>query len=373
MSHYILPEIFGNETLFGVPLWDWAGAALLACVSFLVMLVVLRFGMARVNAIAQRKQTKFSQNMAEVLSATSRLLLFFASALLGAGVLNLANRWSAAMSHLWFILLALQTGLWLNRMASVWKRDHLLERRGANLVIATLMTSLMHVVVWAIVLLAILENAGVNITTLVASLGVGGVAIALALQTILGDMFAAIAIAVDKPFQVGDSISAGDISGTVERIGMKSTHIRSLGGEQIICSNTELLKRTIQNFKRMSSRRVVFRLNLSYFTPASIAEKIPSLIKETVEKSQGLRFGRAHLVKLGAASLEYEVVYTVLDADYDRYMNIQQEINVGLLKCMAAIGADLALPDGTRATAVTHEAAANAKDQPRQTRNLMMN
>lgn len=350
MSQLDLPQLFGNETLLGIPVWDWVGALLLACFSFLIMFGVLKLTVSRLNTHAQQKQARIAQTVAEVLAATNWFLIGLASIMIGANLLSLNGRWNAAMAHLWFIMLALQTGLWLHRMASIWKRDHLLERRGTNLVIATLLTSLMHVGVWAIVLLAILENAGVNITTLVASLGVGGVAIALALQTILGDLFAAISIAVDKPFEVGDSITAGDVSGTVERIGMKSTHIRSISGEQLVCSNTNLLKATIQNFKRMSERRIAFRLNLSYRTPMDVVEKIPAMVKQIIEKCESVRFGRAHFIKIGAAALEFEVVYTLLDTDYDLYMNTQQSINLNIMKRLNSIGADIALPDGNRAT-----------------------
>ena len=365
MPQLQLPQIFGNDALFGLPVWDLVAALVLTCISFAVMFIALKLAVSRLNARAEHKQAHAAQTVAEVLAATNWLLIGLASIMRGSNALALNGRWSTALAHLWFILLALQIGLWLHRMASIWKRDHLLERRGTNLVIATLLTSLLHVVVWAIVLLAILENAGINITTLVASLGVGGVAIALALQTVLGDLFAAISIAVDKPFEVGDSITAGDVSGTVERIGMKSTHIRSISGEQLVCSNMNLLKVTIQNFKRMSERRIVFRLNLSYRTPTDIIEKIPGMVRQIIEKCDSVRFGRAHFVKLGASALEFEAVYTVLDTDYDLYMNIQQEINLNIMKRLNTMGADIALPDGNRATyssiALAREHAAKDK------------
>ena len=365
MSQLQLPQFFSNETLFGLPVWDWLGALVLACVSFVIMVAALKLAVARLNAKTGSRQARIAQTVAEVLAATNWLLIGLASIMIGSSALSLSGRWTTIVAHLWFIMLALQTGLWAHRMTSIWKRDHLLERRGTNLVIATLLTSAMHVGVWIIVFLAVLENAGVNITTLIASLGVGGVAIALALQNILGDLFAAISIAVDKPFEVGDSITAGDVSGTVERIGMKSTHIRSISGEQIVVSNMNLLKVTIQNFKRMSERRIVFRLNLSYQTPMELVEQIPGMIRQIVEKFDKVSFGRAHFVKLGAAALEFEVVYTVLDTDYDLYMNIQQELNLNIMKRLNAAGADLALPDGNRATYSSVAAAREraAKDQ----------
>ncbi len=258
--------------------------------------------------------------------------------------------WGASVSQLWFIVLALQIGLWLSRAAAIYDRDLLPKRTGINIVMAALLTRFVQAVIWIVVVLAVLENAGVNITTLVASLGIGGVALALATQSILGDLIAAILIALDKPFQVGDFIVVGDISGNVESIGFKSTHIRSAGGEQIVCSNTDLLKRSIQNFKRMKQRQINFRFNLSYHTSPELAERVPAMVKEIISAQPETEFLRAHLVKLGVAAIEFEAAYTVLDADFNRYMDIQQNINLNILRHLAATGIDLALPDGNRAT-----------------------
>jgi small-conductance mechanosensitive channel len=346
----ILPNWYEGKIFLGVPILDWCLAVIVACISFLAMLTARKIAIGHLRKRLNTNQKKYPQTLIELLSATNWLLLGVIASITGIEILNLSDHWNTIVSHLWFIAFALQFGLWFNRAAAIWQRDHLFKRSATNTVMATLTTTFVRVVIWIIVILAILENASVNITALVASLGVGGVAIALALQTILGDLFAAISIAVDKPFQVGDVITAGDTTGSVERIGLKSTHIRSISGEQIVCSNTELLKRTIQNFKRMTERRVVFRFNLSYLTPVEIAEQIPESIKDIICSMDGTNFGRAHLVKLGNASMEFEVVYIVQDSDYQRYMDIQQFINVSILRKLAELGADIALPDGHRAT-----------------------
>lgn len=356
-----MPDWLRGEMILGLPAWDWLIAVLLSAGLFVVMSVARRFIMERLAKRAEQNDSKYSKSLIELVSATNLYLFAAVAIIIGIGILDLPARWSTLLSHCWFVVLALQTGLWLHRVVTIWKRDHLFKRSSSNMVMATLITTFVDAVIWIVIVLAILENDGVNITTLVASLGIGGVAIALAMQTILGDLFAAISIAVDKPFQVGDSITAGDTSGTVERIGLKSTHIRSVSGEQVVCSNMDLLKRTIQNFQRMTERRIVFRFNLAYRTPIDVAEQIPGAVKKIIEGRKGTRFGRAHLVKLGTAAMEYEVVYTVLDVDYQNYMDTQQFINIAIMKQLMVLGADIALPDGNPATSSIKLAA---EDRP---------
>ncbi|HWL27749.1 MAG TPA: mechanosensitive ion channel family protein, partial [Burkholderiaceae bacterium] len=202
----------------------------------------------------------------------------------------------------------------------------------ANGVTMTLIGFSARAVLWTVAVLAILDNMGINITAFVASLGIGGVAVALAAQVVLSDLFASISIGLDKPFEMGDFIVVGGIAGSIEHVGLKTTRIRSLGGEQIVCSNTELLKQTIQNYKRMDLRRIAFQFSVAYGASANDAEGLASAIKQIIERIEGTRFDRAHLLALGERGLNYEVVYYVLSADYNRYMDIQQAINLGIMR-----------------------------------------
>jgi small-conductance mechanosensitive channel len=211
----------------------------------------------------------------------------------------------------------------------------------------TLIGWALHTALWAVVALAVLSNLGFNITAFVASLGIGGIAIALAAQNILGDLFASVAIALDKPFEVGDSISAGSASGTVEHVGMKTTRLRSASGEQIIVSNTELLKGSLKNFKRMQTRRIEFTFGVSYTTTPEQAAAIPAVVRRVVEAQPELKFDRAHFTKLGESSLDYVVVYIMQTADYLRYMDNHQAINIGLMREFAAMGVEFAFPTRT--------------------------
>jgi small-conductance mechanosensitive channel len=205
----------------------------------------------------------------------------------------------------------------------------------------------LRTLLWTVVLLGMLSNLGVNITAFVASLGVGGIAVALAAQNILGDLFASLAIVMDKPFEVGDFIVLGPVSGTVENVGLKTTRIRSLGGEQVVMSNTELLKQTVSNYKRLAQRRIVFTFSVTHGTTPELLAEVPGIVQRAVAASTRLRFDRAHFKGFGDSSLDFEAVYIVLDPDYGIYMDEQQRINLELMRELAARGIRFALPTRT--------------------------
>jgi small-conductance mechanosensitive channel len=197
-----------------------------------------------------------------------------------------------------------------------------------------------------VVALLALDNIGVNITALVAGLGIGGVAVALALQNILGDLFASLAIALDEPFVVGDFLAVGDILGTVESIGIKSTRLRSISGEQVVICNDDLIGSRVHNFGRMRERRDQFVLNLAYETPAEQLEAVPALVRDIVEAGGGerVRFDRCHFSALGPHSLDFECVFFVLTADYLTLMEVRQSINLALVREFARRGIEFAYP-----------------------------
>jgi len=200
------------------------------------------------------------------------------------------------------------------------------------------------ILMWVLGLVAALQNVGVNVTAFITGLGIGGVAIALALQNILGDLFASLSIVFDKPFEVGDLIAVGEDVGTVERIGLKTSRIRALSGEQLVYSNSDLLKHQIHNYKRMHKRRVVLRAGVPFQTPAETLERIPLLVRHVVEETLNVQFDRAHFAALGKSSYEFEFVYYVLSSDYNVYMDAQQAINLGIVRAFADHAIDLAFP-----------------------------
>ena len=209
------------------------------------------------------------------------------------------------------------------------------------------MTLVVRFMLWASAFLFIFDNLGINITAFVASLGIGGVAIALAAQALLGDAFSSFAIFADKPFQVGDFIIVGDLLGTVEHVGFKTTRIRSLGGEQLIFSNSDLTSSRIKNYKRMQERRIVFSVGVIYQTPVEKVKAIAPMIKRVIEEHQNARFDRAHFKSFGDFALIYEAVFYVLRPDYNTYMD---------LPAVHQFSADRGIPGGRDRICVSHPA-----------------
>lgn len=201
--------------------------------------------------------------------------------------------------------------------------------------------------VWAAGILMLVENLGYNITTIITGLGIGGIAVALAAQNILGDLFSYFVIFFDKPFEVGDVISANNVTGTVERIGLKTSHIRSVSGEQLIMPNTELVKSTIKNIKRLQRRGVTFKLNVRYDTLEEKLKSMPEMIKGIINKQQHASFDRCHLIAFGDFSLSFEVLYFIDNSDYKIYLDIQQAVYFEIMKAFTQQGIDFAFPGQT--------------------------
>lgn len=337
------------NAFLGLPVTQWLYAIAAVVISYVFIVYLLKFVITRLDALAGRTSTRFDDMAVEVLRRTHRLAIAMAAFLVGSQFLSLPEKWGNRIDHLWFLVIGFQIALWMNRGVSIWTTERL-EGQSAtshNPVITTMMSWVFRALLWSILLLAMLANVGVNITAFVASLGVGGVAVALAVQSILSDLFASAAIGLDKPFEIGDFIVFGEVAGSIEHIGLKTTRIRSLSGEQVVCSNTELLKNTIHNYKRMTERRILFGFGITYDASPEKLRQVPALVKQAVESAGDTRFDRAHMKGFGESSLDFEVVYYVTDPSYNLYMDIQQTINLELMTELAASGLDFAFPTRT--------------------------
>ena len=209
------------------------------------------------------------------------------------------------------------------------------------------MFTIIKVIIWGIGITFLLDNLGFKISAVIAGLGIGGIAVALAAQTILGDLFSYFVIFFDHPFEIGDFIIIGDYMGSIEHIGIKTTRVRSLSGEQLIFSNTDLTNSRIRNYKRMEKRRVVFKFGIVYDTPLEQLKEIPGIIKEIINNVSDTGFDRAHFAAYGDFSLKFEVVYYVMSGDYTKYMDIQQEINFEIKEAFGKRGIEFAYPTQT--------------------------
>jgi small-conductance mechanosensitive channel len=224
------------------------------------------------------------------------------------------------------------------------------------------LTPFVSITIWILAALFFLDNLGFQVSALIAGLGIAGVAIGFAAQALLGDLFSYVAILFDRPFEVGDFIITGDYLGTIEKVGIKTTRLRSLGGEQLIFSNSDLTASRLRNYKRMHERRIVFGFGLLYDTPAQTLEKVSGLVRGIIEADSRARFDRAHFKAFGASSLDFEVVYYVLSAEYNVYMDVQESINLALKQGIEDMGAGFAFPTRTLHLASTPGDAAQAVD-----------
>lgn len=249
------------------------------------------------------------------------------------------------------VSLIVQVTFWCNLAVAVWFRLKIDETRplrdNAILSAYAPLQFLIRLVLWGFGFLVILDNLGVNITALVAGLGIGGIAVAMAVQNILGDIFCSVSIVLDKPFEVGDFIVVDNYMGEVERIGIKTTRIKSVAGEQIVFSNADLLGTRIRNYRHMTERRVKFSIGVVYQTPPEKLEAIPGMVREIVGKQDQTRFDRAHFFKYGDSSLDFEVVYYVATGDYTRYMDVQQKINLEIFRRFREESIEFAYPSRT--------------------------
>jgi small-conductance mechanosensitive channel len=333
-------ELLRDETF-------WINTAIIVVgtlVGYWVLRALKTFAVGRLRKWGAHTHSTGYTIAVEVLGSTSRLLLFAIALLVAMKFVPMSPRWESMFSHSWFIILALQIAMWLDIAVQLWMKSLVLGAKPRNPVTTTILGIILRIVVWAMMGLSILANLGVNITAMVASLGVGGIAVALAVQTLLSDIFASLSIGLDKPFEVGDFVVFGDVAGSIEHIGLKTTRIRSLSGEQIVISNADLLRQQVHNYKRMEQRRIVFKFGVTYGTPVEKVRQIGSTVAEIIGGIANTRFDRAHFLAFDENQLTFEVVYFVLSSDYNQYMDIQQEINLQLMERLAAMEVGFALP-----------------------------
>jgi len=345
----LLQTIF-QTTFLGEPLARWLLASGIALATLLAALLAKRVVLGRVARMARGTASEIDDLGVELARRTRSLLLVFPALYLGSLALDAFPKSQHLLRSAAIVSILLQIALWLSVAIDVWVAGYRRRRLPVDAASATTVGVLRFVgklTLWSLLLLLALDNLGVNVTALVTGLGVGGVAVALAVQSILGDLFASLSIVIDKPFVLGDMISAADVSGTVESIGLKTTRLRSLSGEQIVFANGDLLKGRIRNLQRMTERRVTLSFGIAQTTPAAAVAEIPELVRAIVEGRPDVRFERAHLKGFGAATLDFEASYRVLTPDFNTYMDRQQAIDLALLAALEERGIELGPGAGT--------------------------
>jgi len=318
--------------------------------SALVVTMVLLIALGIGRAVIRKYAGDEAQTWLAALVRSTRFAVLTALVLVF-GTSLLVPDWEAWFRPLVLALVALQVGIWGSALISWWltayQRRHLEQDAEA---VTTMRAGgfLARLVLFGLLLLLVLDNIpGVEVTALVAGLGIGGIAIALAVQNILADLFASLSISLDKPFAIGDFIVVGEHMGTVENIGLKTTRVRSLSGEQLVIANDDLLRSRIRNYRRMSERRVLFGFGIVYQTPYRKLHSVPGIVREIIGTTEQARLDRAHFKGYGDSALEFEVVYYVLSPDYNVYMDVQQSINLALFRRFEQEGLEFAYPTRT--------------------------
>lgn len=338
-----------NNIIIGNTIANW----LIAIGIILVLWAVIRIG----KTIILNKLKKFSAKTNTTLDdffvvLAERVLfpvLYVGAIYLGLSYLTFTPK-ATKVLHVavlviltFFITRAITSALSYFINTAISNREETIEKRKQ----ARGVIIIVNIVVWLLAVVFLISNLGYNITSVITGLGIGGVAIALASQTILGDLFNYFVIFFDKPFEVGDFIIVDNKMGVVEYIGVKSTRIRTLSGEQLICSNTDLTNSRVHNYKRMEKRRVVFSFGVVYDTPVERMEKIPAVVKQIIESQEATQFDRAHFSGFGDFSLNFETVYYILSADYNLFMDRQQAIYLSMLRSFKTEGIEFAYPTQT--------------------------
>ncbi|MDB5923667.1 MAG: Mechanosensitive ion channel protein MscS [Betaproteobacteria bacterium] len=329
--------------------YDWLFAA------SLFVLVLLALALARsilrrvLAAFATRAGAGLDNVVVHVIDGTKLWLLLPAALYAGMSVLNVPRKLASVIALTIVIALIAQAAVWLNRFIVAWIRRQMGRRTadGETITALSMISFAAQILVWVLAAMLILDQLAFDITALVAGLGIGGIAVALAVQNILGDLLASLSIVLDKPFVVGDSIMVGEDKGVVEHIGIKTTRVRAPNGQVIVFSNNDLLKSRIHNYKRMQERRVPFTLEVVYQTSPEMLQRIPDMIRRAVELQEKTRFDRAHLKECGAHGYVFEALYTVLDGDIKLYMDIHQQVNLHIIRTFERENIEFAYPTQT--------------------------
>jgi len=346
------------SSYFQMPFWGtlFLGNTLkqyvFAAVGFLVFLLIFKVLQAliihRLKAMAQKTVTDIDDTLIEIVNILKPPFYSFLAFYLAVQFLTLEAFVQKFINAALIILITAQIVIAAQILIDYLARRSMGKERdkGARAAVGVIKI-LVKVGIWIGGVLTILSNLGINITSLIAGLGIGGIAVALALQNILSDLFSSFSIFFDKPFEVGDFVIVGEHMGIVEKIGIKTTRLRALQGEEIVIANRELTSARIQNFKKMSERRVVFTFGVTYETPSTQLKTIPETVKKIIASIELVRFDRAHFKQFDDSALTFEVVYHVGVADYNQYMDVQQEINLRLKDALEQQSVSMAYPTQT--------------------------
>lgn len=345
-----LKDVHFETTFYHNSVRDWLIALGIAALTALVAWAIRALVQRRLEHSAVAQKSRALRIFARAVHKTKWFFYLMLAVFLGAKFLELPKNVNDWIRTITVVAVLVQVGVWVSS-AIRHSVEHIQEQHehvGTGAApMALAIGFLGRLVVWMLVFLPVLNNLGIQITTLIAGLGIGGVAAALAVQNVFGDLIASLTIYFDRPFDVGDFIIVGSEPGTVKRVGVRSTRVQSLWGQEIVFANSELIKNPINNYKRMKERRIQFEFGVVYETPMAQVEKIPQMVREIVDADNRMRFDRAHFLSYGDYALVFQVVYYVLSPEYNVYMDVQQHINLELGRRFEKLGIEFAYPTYT--------------------------
>ncbi len=329
-----LPGILGLR-FFDNTLGAWLAAVVLALLLLAALLVTKKLLLRRLHAVADRTPTRIDDFVVLLLTKTHPYVLILVALYLVAHLLDLTGTVTRLASIALIIGVLVQMAIWGDALLRLSVASYTAQVAPHDLGRAATVSAIGFVgrlLLWSLLLVLVLDNVGVNVTALVAGLGIGGIAVALAVQNILGDLFASLSIMLDKPFVAGDFITVDSYMGNVECIGIKTTRLRSLSGEQIVFSNADLLRSRIRNYQRLAGRRVEFVLSVTYENPPDRLELIPRLLSEIVEAQPHARLDRAYFKGYRDFALDFDLAYFIDSAEYRVFIETQQAINLAIFR-----------------------------------------
>ncbi len=339
-------NLTADGLLLGNSLTDWLIAGFTGIAVWFGLWIVRKLIATRYKGYSSARNPTAIRLIAYLIGNTKQVL-FLAIALDAAQeALTFTDKIQHIVSNVVLILILIQVGLWAGRTVRFYLTMKEAER-GADQVFAgslDIINFVSGMLIWSLLILVALDNFGVNITALLAGLGVGGVAVALALQNVLGDLFASLSIALDKPFVVGDNLTIDTFIGKVEHIGIKTTRLRSESGEQIILSNADILKSRVRNNGRAPELRALATIRVAYGTPVEKLKAIPKMLESIVREHDQARFDRCHLKTLGDSCLLYELSYFVRQPTINPLLDLQQAVNFRILDEFKGLGVEFAYP-----------------------------
>lgn len=334
-------EFLGND----VQRWLVAVAITLAVAASLILLK--RVLVHRLRGVVTRTVNVVDDLLLDLVQRSRWPFLLALGMYLGSLALDLSAGLDRALHRLYFLVFFIQVGLWGNHVIGFSLRQLLTRAQREDPTRAaaiSLASFIARVGIWSVVMLVMLDNFGVKVGSAIAGLGIGGIAVGLALQSVLRDAFASVAIIMDKPFEVGDFVIVDDLAGNIEHIGVKTTRIRSLNGEELVFGNDQLLSTRIRNYKTLQERRVLFSFGIAFETPNEKVRALTPLVREIVEAAGDTRFDRAYVKEFTDSGMLFEVAYYVLQADFATMMDIRQRINLALHQRLAEEGIRFAYP-----------------------------